>query len=551
MMQLGHLTRLTCSVFAAGLLVLAHTSHGRATTPRFYPDDPLAIEPETQDASGVRPWDIGLTYDMLESMFADRGDRSPNVPAMNVNTIGEVPDSSWFTNRLGTRHLTAADVARGPDTVSGPAPGRWTITAAKSDGITPGFTIEDLSGERWFIKFDPPGYRAMATGAEVIVTKLLWALGYHVPENYIATLRRDDLVVGDSAIVSPPGARPRTMLLRDVDALLARAERNADGSYRVLASRALPGTPLGGFRFYGTRPDDPNDVIPHEHRRELRGYRVFAAWVNHVDSKSINTLDTLVPIGGRSIVRHHLLDFGSTLGSGAVHPREAWEGYEHLFEGGAPTLRRLVRVGLPVPQWRTMPFFEAPSVGRFPLDNTRWDPDGWRPRATNPAFLRTDAADRFWAATKLAAMTDEMIEAAVSAGRLGDEESEVFLTRALIERRNAILRAYLPVLNPIVAPTLSSSSLLSFHNIAVQAGVAAPPDGYRVSWSVLDNATGMSRSLGESSGLQAPTGLPDQPGQLVGAAIRANGGGHPGWEHPVQAYFRLDHGEWKLVGLER
>src|SRR5678815_5115367 len=66
---------------------------------KFYPDDPIAVEPETQDASRVIPWKIGLFYDLLLNQFAHPGD--PARPrAKNVNTIEEVPDSSWFTNRL-------------------------------------------------------------------------------------------------------------------------------------------------------------------------------------------------------------------------------------------------------------------------------------------------------------------------------------------------------------------------------------------------------------------------------------------------------------------
>ena len=92
---------------------------------------------------------------------------------------------------------------KGPDTVSGPAPGNWTVIAAKNDGVTPGFTVRDSTRQIWFIKFDPPGYRAMATGTEVVVTKLFWALGYYVPEVHLATLRPDQLEIDESAEITP------------------------------------------------------------------------------------------------------------------------------------------------------------------------------------------------------------------------------------------------------------------------------------------------------------------------------------------------------------
>ena len=107
--------------------------------------------------------------------------------------------------------------------------------------MTPGFTVKDGRGERWFLKFDPPGYRAMSTGTEVTVTKLMWALGYNVPENHIAYLRADQLGVGDGATFTPPGAKRRAMRADDIGNLLKRANQEPDGSYRVVASRALPG----------------------------------------------------------------------------------------------------------------------------------------------------------------------------------------------------------------------------------------------------------------------------------------------------------------------
>src|SRR5439155_1706886 len=145
---------------------------------------------DTQDASRIRRWKIDLCVDVPLNLFSTLGDPASGVRAKNVNTIDEVPDSSWFTNRVGARPVTPDDVARGPDATTGPASGSWTVTSSKSDGVTPGFTIRDSTGDLWFLKFDPPGYRGMATGSEIVVTKLFWALGYHVPESHIGCLRR-------------------------------------------------------------------------------------------------------------------------------------------------------------------------------------------------------------------------------------------------------------------------------------------------------------------------------------------------------------------------
>ena len=83
------------------------------------------------------PFRFTLSWDLLSSLIGRQGDRTPH-RAQNVNTIDEVPDSSWFTNRAGSFSLTDVDVARGPDTTTGPAPGRWTVVSGKSE-VRPGF----------------------------------------------------------------------------------------------------------------------------------------------------------------------------------------------------------------------------------------------------------------------------------------------------------------------------------------------------------------------------------------------------------------------------
>lgn len=547
--------KLSAAVTGTLAAAAAFTLFASAASPKFYDDDPIWKERDTQDASHMKPLEVDLIVDLASNML--RRTAPADVRAMNVNTIDEVPDSSWYTNRIGRadRPLTVDEIATGPDTTDGPAPGQWIVTASKSDGITPGFTVRDAKGETWFLKFDPRGYRGMATGTEVMVTKLMWALGYHVPENHIASLRKEQLIVGENATLTPAGgAKPRAMRLDDVDALLARADRAADGSYRVVASKALAGKPIGRVRFFDTRPDDPNDVVPHQHRRELRGYGVFAAWLNHTDAKAINSLDMLVTENDRTFVRHNLIDFGSSLGSGGVTAGDYWAGAEYILEP-RQVWKQIAGFGFYLPKWRTEPFYGAPSIGRLPLHNASFDPDAWKPRVPNQAFLHARRDDKFWAAQKLVALETELLRAAVQAGQFNDPASETFLVQALAERRDAIARAYLTGINPITEPSLDGTGRLSFRNAAVDADVAHTPSGYRAVWSAFDNATHTATRIGESTGaataLDAPAGLPRTEGAFVKVALTSVGGAHPSWEKPVDAYFRLRDGKWQLVGFER
>ena len=453
----------------AGLALAASLGTG-ANGAKFYPDDPVSNIVDAEDASGVQEREIDLVYDTVENAFSWPGDRTPNVRAQSVNTIDEVPDSNWFVNRLGAVPVTVDEVVKGPGSGVGPAPGAWTVVAAKNDGVMPGFTVRDSTGEVWFIKFDPPGHPAMATGTEAVVARLFWALGYYVPETHVATLRPDELKISDEARVTPPSGQRRRFKESDIRQLLRRAHRNADGTYRVLASKALSGRPVGPFRFYGVRSDDPNDVTPHEHRRELRAYGTFAAWLNHVDSKSINTLDTVIDQGGRKVVRHHLLDFGSTIGSAGVYPREPFEGAEYLVEG-KKTLAGIPSFGFYIKDWRTAPLYRSRSVGAFPMDNAQWDPEQWKPRYANSAFRASRLDDKFWAARRLQALTDDMLNATIRVGLFNDPQSEEMLSRFLIERRNAIVKRYLPAVNPVFGLRLSAAGTLTFQNAAVEADI--------------------------------------------------------------------------------
>src|SRR5262245_30782995 len=307
---------------------------------RFYSDDPISREPENQDASGAQLEDIGLFYELTYNLFVTSGYVPSNTRARNINTVDEVPDSSWFTNRIGATMLTAAEVERGPVVGSAPAPERWTIIREKSAGANPGFTARDANGETWFLGFDPPSNPEGATAAVVAASKLFWALGYNQVEMFISTFDPQKVVFDPGATKKRPSGARTPFTVDDMNAVLEGVARNKDGIYRVAAGRLLPGKVIGSFRYSGTRPDDPNDIVPHEHRRELRALRVFGAWTNLTDLKAGNTLDTLITENGKGIVKHVLQDVGSTFGM--ANREHEWDiGWEHFYQGDA-TMRRLV-----------------------------------------------------------------------------------------------------------------------------------------------------------------------------------------------------------------
>jgi hypothetical protein len=540
-------SRLLLVLAALGICASAVSTKGL----HFYPDDPIAREPESQDASKAQPYFMVSLYEMTNNLFVTSGYKPTGVRAQNINTIDEVPDSNWFTNRIGTTRVTVDEIARGTNRGAPPDPSRWTLTREKTAGSHPGFTARDAKGETWFLEFDPPYFPEGATGAVAVATKIFWAFGYNQVESFLSTFDPKRVDFDPKATIRrPSGARTR-FTHDDMNAILERVARKPDGTYRVIAGRLLPGKILGGFQYDGTRPDDPNDVVPHEHRRELRALRVFGAWTNLTDLKASNTLDTLTTENGRTVVKHYLQDVGSTFGM--CNDLHEWDlSYEHFIQGDT-TRKRLFSLGFALSPWQTIDYVEYPSIGKFEGD--RFDPRLWRPQTPTTAYLELRDDDAFWAARRVAAFTDELIRAAVHTGEYSDPMAEKYLGDVLIKRRDKIKSIYLTAVNPIVAPRLDATGRLTFDNAAVAAGVASGPATYRAAWFRFDNATGetqpLSQTQSETTTIEAPAGLPATPGSFVAADLSVESEGHPTWRRPIRTYFRRGAAGWTLVGLER
>ncbi len=358
--------------------------------------------------------------------------------ALDVNAFGQVTDSTWFTNRIGRRPWTPDKLRRGPNTIEGPADGPLLILGGKLEGVAPGFVVEDRLKRRFVVKLDHPAYPGLGSGAELVATKLLHAIGYNVPENYAVTFDLDRLILSQHATTADEFGREIPLTQSMLDDILSNANPFPDGTVRGLFSRLIEGRVLGPFEFEGSRREDPNDRIPHQRRRSLRALRMFFAWLNNTDARASNTLDVFVEAegaAGMGFVRHYLLDFGDALGSAGTEPKYIAEGYENLVDlefmaYGLFSLGAYYRYWLPV---QRSPFR---AVGTF--EAKVFDPVWWRPAIPNPAFLEMTEEDAYWAASILARFGPDLVSAAVDAAGY-EGNARAWVLRVLLERQYKLM----------------------------------------------------------------------------------------------------------------
>jgi hypothetical protein len=525
---------LAAGVLAANAMA-ADAGLASKASKKFYSDDPIWEMPKPLPAANVARRSLSEYYDFFANTLFTVGERAPrkgtHLPSQGINTVDEVPNSAWFTNRHAARRMSIAELQRGPGDSNPPEPGSWDVVAAKNEGVTPGFRIRDAAGREYLLKFDPMTNPELASAADVITSKFFHALGYNVPENYIVHFDAAQLVVDRDAYVKDANGKRRPIRQADVAEMLAKAPKAKDGRYRAMASRLLPGRPIGPFKYDGTRGDDPNDLIPHEHRRDLRGLRTLAAWLGHDDSKSLNTLDTVVTEGGTSFVKHWLIDFGASLGSASFMANSPRDGNVYLFDWKS-SATQFFTLGLYAPKWQRAKYPALPSVGRFEYEI--FDPEAWVSDYPNPAFRNENPADRAWAARKIATFTDDEIRAIVATGQYSDAAAAEWVTRCIVERRNKIVNAFLGGTAAMDRFAVVNGRLEATYlgrNVEVPA----------IQWSAFNNGTGERRQLaGENS-----DAVPDADEGFLVADLKGTKG------PAVSVYVRNQGGRQFVIGVER
>jgi len=376
----------------------------------------------------------------------------------NVNSMDEVPDSSWFTNRIGRHDMTVEEIVRGACTGQAPSDDRpWTVVGVKIDGANPGFQVETPSGRVYVLKFDDPEQWERASTADVVGSLLYHAAGFQVPCNRVVFLRPEHLVLPEKELKDPGG---RTLTAERIEELLKGLPRQPDGTIRTLASRFLPGKPLGPWEYSGRWGGDPNDVIDHEDRRELRASRILGAWLNHHDARSQNTLAMWIDDGeGRGHVEHDILDWGDTLGGlmqwDSVSRRVGFTYYIDFGAMGAD----FATFGFVQRPWERVKFGPAGKIWGY-FDDAEFVPEDWHVGYPNVAFIAMQESDAAWMARIISHFDDAAIEAIVNEAKLSSPIARTELIRILKGRRDRIVRRYLLRLSSLERPTVQDGQVL-------------------------------------------------------------------------------------------
>jgi hypothetical protein len=329
-----------------GALALVLASACSNGTPRFPLREPMGRDtdlrpvnveceerPDDDDPKHVacapEPYVSPLVWDAADNSvfrpFARVFAVDPAGPAPNVNAFDEVPDSAWFTNRLGAKKPSREELLRGACTqeemidVASAHPGDWLIDQGKPNGASPGFRIR-LGKRKYMLKADVKEQPERPSAASAIGAAIYHAVGYYTSCEQVvyfdqALLRlKPGLTATDNSGVTKPFDQAALRWVLD------QAPRRGP-LIRMQASAWLPGYLLGPFKYEGTRGDDPNDVIPHEDRRDLRGARLVAAWLNHFDAREQNTMDSWIASNPKEkdsspgYIRHYYLDTSDSFGS--------------------------------------------------------------------------------------------------------------------------------------------------------------------------------------------------------------------------------------------
>lgn len=476
--------------------------------------------------------------------------------SVNVNALDEVPDSAWFTNRVGVRPFPIDELTRAACDAKqaldgeGVEPGAWVIDGGKSNGATAGFRVRPKGKGKYMFKSDAPTPER-PSAASVIGAAAYHAVGFNTSCEQVVfvapsafKLTAGLTVTNNSGVTTPFDEKALKKVIDE--------SPHRDGRIRMQASAWLPGYLIGPFRYEHTRADDPNDVIPHEDRRELRGGRLLAAWLNHFDAREQNSMDSWIaenpkgpPDASPGYVRHYYLDTSDSLGS-----EWDWDGvsrrlgFSYLLDWGdvSTDFLTLGLLSRPWDQVRKQPGQELFAY----FDVEHFVPDKWVNEYPNPAFTRMTERDGAWMARILARFTPEMVAALAKMGRFEKASNTEYLTKVLQGRLERILARYLTRVSPITDVRAQGERVCGRDLARIRGVRSAAEFRYTATLSVDGAPPAPLAVITEGEETCVPLGAPASRDRYL--VIRVRNGVAPG---PLELHVRETGGAYVVAGLDR
>ena len=348
-------------------------------------EDSLAIpQPRQREfIKELREADVYVRRELVGGLDPRRPPR-----AYDVNALDQVVRSAWFNPPADDRSPLDTYVIYGP-----PRPPFRLVDDPPLSGTPGARVILDARGYGYELLADDEDRPGMRTGAFVIASRLLHAIGYRTPEAHII--------------------------------------RASDGE-RVAAIRWPVGVDLGPTATTN-RSDDPNDVLPHLDRRSLRALTMVTAWLGMKRLRLRTLRDVYVGSQGRGHVEHWVVGLDGALGvddylDAVSFAQDPDREYSNFF-------LRLFSMGLSPKPPPTMPQTLFDSVG-FLSENV--DEDHYAP---SPPFEPRDymqPADAYWAAKRIAKVPQQAIADAIVAADL-DPLAGNWLFQVLNLRRASVI----------------------------------------------------------------------------------------------------------------
>jgi len=457
---------------------------------------PCRLEPSKKDAKHIAcapevyvsplVWDgvNNSVFRPLSRVFAV----DPAGEAVNVNSFDEVPDSAWFTNRLGAHPVSIEELMRGacePKLIlddEHAQDGTWVIDQGKPNGASPGFRVNLPGKGKYMFKADTKEQPERPSAASVIGAAAYHAAGFYTSCEQVVYFKPSVLKLTPGLRFENNSGIEKAFDQAALDRVLAVAPKRGE-LVRMQASAWLPGRLLGPFQYSGTRHDDPNDVIAHEDRRELRGGRVLAAWLHHFDAREQNSMDSWIADDKKNAdsspgyVRHYYLDTSDSLGS-----EWDWDeisrrlGHSYLLDFG-DIGSDFITLGTRERPWERLHRARGHEIfGYYGVEE--FIPDAWKNEYPNPAFSRMVEHDAAWMARILARFTPDMVQTLAKMGEFSKPENTDYLAHVLERRLQRILDRYLMRLSPIADLRIEGKDRLCGTDVAARRAVRNPA-GFR------------------------------------------------------------------------